>query len=150
MRIDAINYAIVHDDGSVINNYETSDVILIGISRTGKTPTSLYLALQFGVKAANYPLTDDDLHKLELPSFLQKHKHKLFGLTIEPHRLQTIREERRPDSQYASLEQCEKEVKLAIKHFEMEKIPYLNTTTRSIEEIATKILAETGIKRRIL
>lgn len=149
MRIEAVNYALSHDDGLRPQNYDQADVILVGVSRSGKTPTSLYLALQFGLYAANYPFTEDDMDKNDLPASLQGYQSKLFGLTIDPKRLNLIREERRANSQYASLAQCQREIKKIEKLFETRKIPYLSTTTRSIEEIASSILTIMGLKRRL-
>ncbi|MBR9805208.1 pyruvate, phosphate dikinase/phosphoenolpyruvate synthase regulator, partial [bacterium] len=106
-RIDAINFALDNDDGARTNRYHEAEVILIGVSRSGKTPTALYLALQFGIFPANYPLTDDDLDSDALPAALKAHKDKLFGLTIHPERLTAIRHERRANSRYASLRQCQ-------------------------------------------
>jgi len=122
-RIDAINYTLAHDDGIRTKNYSKADLILIGVSRSGKTPTSLYLALQFGILTANYPFTEDDLHRQSLPVSLQAHKKKLFGLNIQAKHLQAIRNERQPKSQYASLRQCEKEVKQIIALYQQEEIP---------------------------
>lgn len=150
-RIDAVNFTLSHDDGSCIREYHKADIILVGVSRCGKTPTCLYLALQFGIFAANYPFTEEDLTpNIELPKFLQEYRQKIFGLTIEPQRLQTIRTERRPGSPYAQLEQCRKEIEKVELLFKREKIPYLSSTTRSIEEIATSILAATGVERRLV
>lgn len=137
-----------NDDGGRINRYGDADTILIGVSRSGKTPTCLYLALQFGIFPANYPITEDDLDSMELPKPLRAHRDKLFGLTIQPDRLASIRNERLADSRYASDRQCEMEVSEAIKLFERYKIPYIDTTDFSIEEISTRILAETGIERQ--
>ncbi|MEN8761783.1 MAG: kinase/pyrophosphorylase, partial [Thiogranum sp.] len=122
---------------------------LIGVSRSGKTPTCLYLALQFGINAANYPLTEDDLDSPRLPGALKPFKEKLFGLTISPEYLQRIREERRPASRYASLQQCRREIEMLEELYFTEKIPFLNTTTVSIEEMAATILQETGLHRRL-
>lgn len=138
-RIDAMNYALTNDDGQTVGNYQKADVILVGVSRTGKTPTSLYLALHYGVYAANYPLTDDDLEGWGLPAVLQAFKSKLFGLTIKPDRLVQIREERRPNSRYASIEQCRYEVQRVEKLYQQERIPYISTTNASVEEIASRI-----------
>lgn len=149
-RINAINFTLGHDDGVNPQTYKNADIILVGVSRSGKTPTCLYLALQYGIFAANYPITEEDLISKELPKMLLPIKGKLFGLTIDPERLQLIRGERRPNSSYASIEQCRKEVKEVEKLFHQESIPYLNATTRSIEEISTTILANKGIRRRIL
>jgi regulator of PEP synthase PpsR (kinase-PPPase family) len=148
-RIAAIDYTLLHDDGINIKNYEKADIILLGVSRSGKTPTCLYMALQYGVLAANYPLTEDDLEKHSLPEFLNQYRHKLFGLTIKPEKLYQIRQERRPSSQYASLSQCKREVVNVLNLFKQEKIHYLNSTDYSIEEISTRIMAKQKIKRRI-
>lgn len=147
-RIEAVDYALMHDDGVKIRGYEQADIILIGVSRCGKTPSCLYMALHFGVMAANYPFTEDDLTSFRLPEILRPYKSKLFGLTIDPERLQHIRTERRPNSQYASAEQCRMEVAEVESMYRHESIPYLNSTRFSIEEIATKILATAGIKRK--
>ena len=147
-RINATNYALTHDDGIDLD-YHEADLILVGVSRSGKTPTCLYLALHYGVKAANYPLTEDDLSADDLPRQLKKHKRKLFGLTIDPIRLQQIRTERKPGSRYATLEQCRKEVALAEMMFRAEQLPNLSTTHTSIEEIASKVLAQFGIHRHM-
>ena len=121
-RIEAINYTLAHDDGVTDRDLETSDVILVGVSRCGKTPTSLYLAMQFGLKAANFPLIPEDFDRGRLPGTLEKHRAKLFGLTIQPERLSQIREERRPNSRYASLENCRNEIREAEKMMKREGI----------------------------
>ena len=141
-RIDAINYSLAHDDGQFVKGLSEADVILVGVSRCGKTPTSLYLAMQYGVKAANFPLIPEDFDRGALPGTLHAHRQKLFGLTIQPERLAEVRQERRPDSQYAALSQCLHEVAEAERLMRMENIPSLSTTTKSIEEIATTILHE--------
>lgn len=148
-RIEAINFSLAHDDGQLINGLERADVILVGVSRCGKTPTSLYLAMQYGVKAANYPLIPDDFERGALPLSLVPYRKKLFGLSIHPDRLAEVRHERRPDSSYASLKQCINEVAEAERLMRIEGIPWLSTTTRSIEEISTKILDEVGLNKRI-
>jgi regulator of PEP synthase PpsR (kinase-PPPase family) len=147
-RIEAVDFALMHDDGVNIRGYEQADIILIGVSRCGKTPSCLYMALHFGVKAANYPFAEDDLTSLRLPEMLRPFKNRLFGLTIDPERLQHIRTERRPNSKYASAEQCRLEVAEVETMYRNENIPYLNSTRFSIEEIATKVLATAGIKRK--
>lgn len=138
-RIDALNFSLNTDDGACTHQYNHADIILVGVSRCGKTPTSLYLSLQFGLFVANYPITDTDLDALSLPKSLQAHKRKLFGLTIDTDRLIAIRHERRPDSTYSSLEQCRFEIQTVEKLFKRENIPYLNSTYLSIEELATRI-----------
>lgn len=149
LRIDAVNYALAFDDGLKLNGYDKADIILIGVSRCGKTPSCLYMALQFGVFAANYPLTDDSLKNCMLPDILRPYKHKIFGLTIDPERLSNIREERRPNTQYSSIAQCRREVNDVEMMYKYEKIPYINSTTFSIEEITTKIMAVAELKRKI-
>ncbi len=141
-RIEAINFSLAHDDGQLVKGLEEADVVLVGVSRCGKTPTSLYLAMQYGLKAANCPLIPEDFERGALPSILHPHRGKLFGLTIQPERLSEIRNERRPGSQYASLEQCRYEVAEAQRLMRREGIRWLSSTTKSIEEIATTILQE--------
>lgn len=148
-RIEAVNYALTYDDGVKIQGYQQADIILIGVSRTGKTPSCLYMALRFGILAANYPFTDDDLSELRLPDALRPFKNKLFGLTIDITRLQQIRTERRPNTRYASADQCRLEITEVEAMYQHEKIPYINSTRYSIEEIATKIMSIANIKRRI-
>ncbi|WP_242107522.1 posphoenolpyruvate synthetase regulatory kinase/phosphorylase PpsR [Luteimonas aquatica] len=147
-RINAMNYALTHDDGIAIN-YDEADLILVAVSRAGKTPTCVYLALHYGVRAANYPLTEEDLEHDRLPPRLRAHRSKLFGLTIDPTRLQQIRQERRPNSRYAELETCRREVTAAEALFRAERIPVLSTTHTSIEEIASKVLTTLGIHREM-
>ncbi len=141
-RIEAINYSLAHDDGQSSKNLESADVILVGVSRSGKTPTSLYLAMQHGVKAANYPLIPEDFERGKLPGPLLPHKKKCFGLTIDPERLNQIRNERRPGSKYAAIENCRYEVREAEAMMRREGIAWLSSTHKSIEEIATTILRD--------
>lgn len=148
-RIEAMNYALSHDDGMLSRNYDRADIILVGVSRTGKTPVCIYMALQFGIYAANYPLTSEDVLSGKLPAALLPHRTRLYGLTIRPERLVQIRGERRPNSAYASLRQCQYEVARTEALFRHEKIPHTNTTIMSIEEISTTILQETKLKRRL-
>jgi len=145
-RMEATNYALAHDDG-ISRRMEAADVILVGVSRSGKTPTCLYMALHFGLKAANYPLTEEDLEKPRLPDFLRQHKQKLFGLTIDAERLAEIRQTRRPDSRYASLKQCRYEVEAAEALLRSEGVPMLSSTRASVEELASRILLELGLER---
>ncbi len=141
-RIEAINYSLAHDDGQSARNLASADVILVGVSRSGKTPTSLYLAMQHGIKAANYPLIPEDFERGKLPSTLAPFKAKCFGLTIDPDRLARIRNERRPDSKYASIANCRFEVSEGEKMMKREGIAWLSSTHKSIEEIATTILRD--------
>jgi regulator of PEP synthase PpsR (kinase-PPPase family) len=148
-RMEAINFAMAHDDGASHRELGQADVILIGVSRSGKTPTSLYLAMQFGVKAANYPLIPEDFHRMKLPEALRNDKKRLYGLTIAPERLHEIRKERRPGSRYAELANCRYEVEEAENMMRREGVRSINSTSKSIEEIATTILRELRIKRQI-
>ena len=147
-RINAMNFALTHDDGASID-YSEAEVILVAVSRAGKTPTCVYLALHYGIRAANYPLIDEDLEHDRLPPRLRAHRHKLFGLTIDPVRLQQIRQERRPNSRYAKLETCRTEVSAAEAMFRAERIPTLSTTHTSIEEISSKVLTTLNIRREM-
>ena len=141
-RIEAINFSLAHDDGQSSRNLDRADVILLGVSRSGKTPTSLYLAMQHGIKAANYPLIPEDFDRGRLPGALAPYKRKCFGLTIDPERLSQIRHERRPGSKYASLENCRMEVNEAEAMMRREGVSWLSSTHKSIEEIATTILRD--------
>ena len=147
-RINAMNYALTHDDGIAIN-YDEADLILVAVSRAGKTPTCVYLALHYGIRAANYPLTDQDLESDRLPARLRPYRRKIFGLTIDPERLQQIRQERRPNSTYAKLETCISEVAAAERMFQAERIPTLSTTHTSIEEISSKVMSTLGLQREM-
>ncbi len=150
-RIHSVHFALDNDDGARTHQYDQADVILIGVSRCGKTPTSLYLALQFGIRAANYPLTEDDQDEdgtLKLPPALARHRHKLFGLTIDPRRLAAIRHERRPNSRYSSMDQCMQEVGQAEGLYRQLHVPFIDTTRFSVEEISTRMIAEMGLTRR--
>lgn len=148
-RIDAVNFSMAHDDGASHRELDQADVILVGVSRSGKTPTSLYLALQFGVKAANYPLIPEDFERNALPPVLKGYKAKLFGLSITPERLREIRQERRPDSRYAELANCRYEVERAETLMRREQVRWVNSTTKSIEEIAATVLRELRIERQV-
>ena len=148
-RIEAINYTLAHDDGVTHRGLEEADIVLVGVSRSGKTPTCLYMAMQFGIKAANYPLIPEDLEANRLPPSLVPLKGKVWGLSIAPDRLHQIRSERRPDSRYAALENCRYEVSAAEKLMRQAEIPFLDSTTKSIEEIATHMLHEAHLVRRV-
>jgi hypothetical protein len=148
-RISAINFAQANDDGISAKNFAEADIILIGVSRSGKTPTCLYLAMQYGIYAANYPLTEEDMDNNGLPRILHPFRSKLFGLTIATEQLHRIRQERKPNSRYASLNQCEQELEWQQNLYRRENIPYINTTAISIEEIATTILNRSGLKRQL-
>jgi regulator of PEP synthase PpsR (kinase-PPPase family) len=143
-RIDAVNFTLAHDDGLGTKLAE-ADIVLVGVSRCGKTPTCLYLALQYGLYAANYPLTGEDFERGKLPDLVSAHRSKLFGLSISAERLRQIRQERRPDSTYSSLATCQREVHQAEALFRQLNIPYLDSTAISIEEIASTIVHKTGL-----
>ncbi|MBU6483485.1 MAG: kinase/pyrophosphorylase [Betaproteobacteria bacterium] len=146
-RMEAINFTQSHDDGAVTRDLDKAQVILVGVSRCGKTPTSLYLALQFGVRAANFPLTPDDFADRRLPASVMPHRERLFGLTIQAERLRDIREERRPGSRYATIENCRHEIREAEHLMQQYAIPMLDTTSKSIEEIATTVLHRAKLAR---
>jgi [pyruvate, water dikinase]-phosphate phosphotransferase / [pyruvate, water dikinase] kinase len=149
LRINATNFALANDDGSVTRDYDRADIVLVGVSRSGKTPTCLYMALQYGIFAANFPFAEEEFESGALPAPLAKVQRKLYGLTIAPERLQQIRNERRPNSKYSSPSQVEFEVRAAEAIFRRYDIPCINTTECSIEEIASRILDKTGLERRL-
>jgi regulator of PEP synthase PpsR (kinase-PPPase family) len=146
-RVAAVNYALSFDDGSRFKGLERADLILVGVSRTGKTPTCLYLALQYATRAANFPLTEDDFMLGKLPAPLREHRDRLFGLTIAPDRLHRIREERSSGSVYASLSQCRSEVSAAEGLFRSNAIAFADSTAVSIEELAIEIMQRVGVER---
>lgn len=149
LRMDAVDFALTTDDGLGTQHYGRADIILVGVSRAGKTPTCLYLGLQYGIRAANYPLAEDDFERLRLPETLQPFRAKVFGLTIDPLRLHAIRQGRKSNSRYAELSRCEFEVKRAEALFRALGVTFLNTTTTSIEEISATIMQAAGLKRRL-
>lgn len=149
-RIDAINFTLANDDGAGNRDYSHAEVILIGVSRSSKTPTSIYMAMQYGIHTANYPLSEEELEAGQLPDILQPHKTKLYGLTILPERLQQIRNERRPNSRYASAQLVQFEVRSAERLFQRHGIPFLDVTRCSVEEIASRILDALNLDRHVL
>ena len=148
-RIEATNYALANDDGGAIRDYDSADVILLGVSRSGKTPTCLYLAMQYGVYAANFPLTDEEFESGTLPNNVLANRDKLFGLTISPERLKQIRKERRALGRYSTAQQVRFELREAEKLYKRYAIPFVDTSAFSIEEIASRILETTGVERRV-
>ncbi|HEJ2455988.1 TPA: kinase/pyrophosphorylase [Vibrio cholerae] len=148
-RIAAIEYTLAHDDGVSLKDLDRADIILLGVSRSGKTPTSLYMAMQFGLRVVNYPFIAEDMHAMRLLPEFEFHRHKLFGLTINAERLNEIRENRLAGSEYASNQQCQQELATVEALFRREAIPYINTSSLSVEEISTRILERTGLKRRL-
>ncbi len=148
-RIGAVNFAVHCDDGLNIRDYSKADLVLVGVSRAGKTPVCLYLGMQFGLFCANYPLTDQDLERTSLPSALEKHRARLFGLTIRPERLQQIRQERRSRGTYGTMAQCRFEVSQAENIIMRNHLPHADTSSLSIEEIAARIMQKMRLKRDI-
>jgi len=146
-RIDAIDYAMLHDDGGKSQNYGEADIILVGVSRSGKTPSCLYLALQFGIKAANYPITEEDMEFEQLPEPLRQFKQDLYGLTTDLDRLVNIRQERRPNSRYSSKEQCRYELRAVEQMYQRHNIKYINTSKMSVEEISARIIRDNELHR---
>jgi regulator of PEP synthase PpsR (kinase-PPPase family) len=146
-RISAVDFSMHCDDGINTVDYNAADLILTGVSRSGKTPTCLYLALHYGLRAANYPLVEDDLERDQLPDSLREFRDKLFALTIEPERLQQIRQERRPNSSYSKLARCRMELTAAEEIFRRESVPCIDVTSMSIEEISATILDRMGLHR---
>jgi len=149
LRINATNFALANDDGAITRDYDRADLVLVGVSRSGKTPTCLYMALQYGIFAANFPFAEEEFESGALPPSLVNCRRKLYGLTIAPERLQQIRNERRPNSKYSSPSQVDYEVRAAESIFRRYDIPCINTTECSIEEIASRILDKTGLERRL-
>ena len=147
-RMDSVNFTLNVDDGLRTKDYQDADIILAGVSRSGKTPTCLYLAMQFGIRAANYPLVDEDLEKGRLPDALRPWKAKLYGLAIDPDSLQKIRQSRMPDSRYASIEQCRKEIKLVESLYLQENITVVESSSMSVEELATTLMQKAGLRRQ--
>ncbi len=147
-RVEAVNFALNFDDGSRLSGLADADLILVGVSRCGKTPTCLYLAMQYSIRAANYPLSKDDFLSSELPARLLEHRERLFGLTISPDRLHRIREERRPGSEYASLAVCRSEIAAAEALFRSNALPFLDSTAVSIEELSIEIMQQVGMDRQ--
>jgi len=146
-RIDAIDYAMLHDDGGKTRNYDEADIILVGVSRSGKTPSCLYLALQFGIKAANYPITEEDMEFEQLPEPLREFEQRLYGLTTDLNRLVNIRQERRPNSRYSSTQQCRYELRAVEQMYLRHNIKYINTSKMSVEEISARIIRDNGLHR---
>lgn len=139
-RLDAIDYCMAHDDGVRPDQYDQADIIIAGVSRSGKTPVSLYMALNFSLKIANYPITDDELNKDQLPECLLAHKERLVGLTIKPKQLSNIRMNRRSSEKYASLAVCQREIRAVERMFRQAHIPVFDSTETSIEELAGDIM----------
>ncbi len=149
LRLDALDFTLMTDDGLGLRHYANADIIIVGVSRAGKTPTCLYLSMQYGLLAANYPVTIDELKAGSLPETLRPFRDRLFGLTIDPVRLHQIRQKRRPDSEYSSMRICTDEVSLAERLFRRESIPFTDSTVQSIEEITSTIMRTMGLDNRL-
>lgn len=149
-RISALNYTMRTDDGMNVTHYDNAELIVVGVSRTAKTPTSLYLALHYGVSTANFPLLEEDLERSRLPDKIIRHRKKLFGLSIDPALLQQIRQARYNKGRYAQLRQCQYEVTQAEALYRRERIPFVDTTAKSVEEIATTILHKINLNRDLM
>lgn len=147
-RAKAIDYCLEHDDGRKIVDYNKADVIVLGVSRSGKTPLSIYLATHIGLKVANYPLTEETLNNYKLPKEVNENITKTVGLTLDHEILSTIRQERYPDSNYAKRSVCIQELRQAEQIYQNYKIPYINTSRKSIEELAAQILQEIGLYKK--
>jgi regulator of PEP synthase PpsR (kinase-PPPase family) len=146
-RIDAVEFSLATDDGSNVGRYGRAEIVMVGVSRVGKSPTCLYLAMQYGVRASNYPLADDDFERPGLPQKLNEHRSKLFGLTINPARLHELRQRRRPGSGYAAPERCEYEVAQAERLYRRHGVPFLDVTNVSVEELASLVLQRANLAR---
>lgn len=147
-RVDAIHYCLDHDDGIKVEEFDDADVILLGVSRAGKTPVSVYLGTQMGLKAANYPLTTDDFKEFDLPDKIKRYKKRAIGLTTSPELLHSIREKRYTSSKYAKLTTCIEEIEQAEAIYHRNHIPIVSTAGKSIEEIATEISQELGLAKK--
>lgn len=147
-RMRAVEYAIEHDDGQSARALDQADVVIIAPSRCGKTPTTMYLALQHGLRVANYPLTDDDFPSEGLPKLIAKYANRCFGLTTTPLRLSQVRHERRPNSRYSSLEQCTLELRQAEDLYRRNRVPFLNSATKSVEEMSAVIMQTMKLRIR--
>ena len=147
-RVEAIHYTLEHDDGTKIDELDDADVILVGVSRSGKTPASVYLATQMGLKAANFPLTIEFLTQYSLPEAIKRNIKRTVGLTTSPEMLRKVREKRYAASNYAKLVTCLEELDQAKNIFLKNKIPVVNTEGKSIEETATQIMQEIGLSRK--
>jgi regulator of PEP synthase PpsR (kinase-PPPase family) len=139
-RMRAVEFAMEHDDGQSMRNLAKADLILIAPSRCGKTPTSIYLALQHGIKVANYPLVEEDFESSDLPRPVRSYAAKCYGLSSTPARLSQVRGERRPGSRYASLAQCSYELRRAESMYRAHRVPVVNSSAMSVEEIAAIIM----------
>ena len=156
-RIEAIEYTRIHDDWESVRDLDKAETILVGVSRCGKTPTSLYLAMQYGVRAANRPFSPEDLRREDLPVELKAIRNKLYGLTIQPERLQKIRTERvemmqkdrSEDWNYPTIANCEFEVRQAEALMRQHRIPFIDATSKSIEEIAATIMRDARLERYV-
>ncbi len=147
-RVEAINYCLSHDDGTKLDEYNEADVVLLGVSRAGKTPVSVYLSSHMGLKSANYPLTNTDLDRYFLPEGVSRNRKKAVGLTTSAELLHSMRQKRYPDSNYARRNTCLQELEQAKQIFFKYDIPVIDTFGKSIEEIAAQIFQEIGLYKK--
>ena len=147
-RVEAIHFCLEHDDGTRVQEYDEANVIMLGVSRTGKTPVSVYLATQMGLKAANFPLTSEHLDVYQLPEHIRRNRKCAIGLTTTPELLHSVREKRYAGSKYAHFSTCREEIRKAEQIFERYQIPIVNTAGKSIEEIATQVTQEMGLSKK--
>jgi len=147
-RVDAIHFSLEHDDGTRPAEYDEAEIILVGVSRSGKTPASIYLATHMELKSANFPLTEDHLHQHELPKEIVRNRKRAVGLTCSPQYLHTIREKRYAGSTYASLATCTRELQQANRLYIRHNLKVINVEGRSIEEIAVQAIQAIGLNKK--
>lgn len=150
MRVDAIHFCLDHDDGTKAGEYDEADVILLGVSRVGKTPVAVFLATQMGLKSANFPLTAEYLNRYQVPETIRQNLSRVVALTTSPEQLHSAREKRYPGSRYARLSTCVEELKLAEHLYLKSNIPVVSSAGRSIEETATQVTQQLGIAKKYL
>jgi len=149
-RVEAIHYCLAHDDGTKVSEYDEADVILLGVSRSGKTPVSVFLATQMGLKSANFPLTSEYLNSYRLPDLIRQNKNRVVALTTSTEQLRSAREKRYTGSKYAQRATCVEELKQAEQIYLKAHIPIVSTAGKSIEETATQVMQELGISKKYI
>jgi regulator of PEP synthase PpsR (kinase-PPPase family) len=149
-RVEAIHYCLGHDDGTKESEYDEADIILLGVSRSGKTPVSVFLATQMGLKSANFPLTSEYLDQYRIPEQIRQNKDRAVALTTSPEQLHSAREKRYPNSKYSRIATCREELKQAEQIYVKNKIPIVSSAGKSIEETATQVMQELGISKKYL
>lgn len=149
-RVEAIHYCIDHDDGNSTKDYDKAEIILIGVSRSCKTPVSVFLATQMGIKTANYPLIRDGTDSFKLPPYLVRNKKKIVALSTSPQLLHQYREHRYADSKYAKLSTCRDELNKANMLYMDHRIPIVMSDGKSIEETATQVTQQLNLKNNAI